>query len=52
MDKCSLQQTCSIQLDQKEQIKILYEKLKNMQIHIELLNRTLDYLITNYKKAK
>lgn len=49
MEKCSLQQTCLIL---KEQLKELNEKLKSMQVHIELLNRTLDYLITNYKNDK
>lgn len=45
MDKCSLQQICLIQ---KEQIKTL----KDIQVHIELLNKTFDYLITNYKNGK
>lgn len=49
MNKCPLQQTCLIQ---KEQIKTLNEKLKDLQVHIELLNKTLDYLITNYKNDK
>lgn len=52
MDKCPLQQTCLIQLVQKEQIRKLNEKLKDMQDHIELLNKTFDYLITNYKNDK
>lgn len=52
MDKCPLQQTCLIQLVQKEHIRKLNEKLKNMQDHIEHLNSTLDYLITNYKNDK
>ena len=52
MDKCPLQQTCLIQLVQKEHIKKLNEKLKDMQAHIEHLNLTLDYLITNYKNDK
>lgn len=52
MNKCPLQQACSIQLIQNEQIKKINEKLKNMQIQIECLNSTLDYLMTNYKKSK
>ena len=52
MDKCPLQRTCLIQLVQKEHIRKLNEKLKNMQDHIEHLNSTLDYLITNYKNDK
>ena len=52
MDKCPLQQTCLIQLEQKEHIRKLNEKLKDMQAHIEHLNLMLDYLITNYKNDK